>query len=97
MNLGRYNIKINNSMSIVIKDFVEKITLENVEQRVKFNEISSTDFIDFKNNFLNETEEDKISYLTKIIEETEENDLLEGNFKTFFEDDVVKDLLKKCL
>ncbi len=84
-------------MSIIIKEFVEKITLENVEERVKFNTITNEEFVDFKTNFLNEPEENKINYLTKIIEETDEVELLEGNFKTFFEDDVVKDLLKKCL
>ncbi len=84
-------------MGIIIKDFVEKITLENLDERVKFNEISSNDFVEFKQAFLDENEEDKIVYLTKIIEETEENDLLEGNFMAFFEDVIVKDLLKKCL
>ncbi len=84
-------------MGIVIKDFVEKITLEKVEERVIFNQISESDFIEFKTNFLNENEENKVIFLTKIIEETDETDLLEGNFKIFFEDDVVKDLLKKCL
>ncbi len=84
-------------MSLTIKDFVEKITLENVEERVNFNTITSEEFASFKNDFLNESEENKIVYLTKIIEETEESELLDGNFKSFFEDDVVKDLLKKCL
>jgi hypothetical protein len=84
-------------MGIVIKDFVEKITLEKVEERVNFNQISESDFVEFKTNFLNENEENKVIFLTKIIEETDETDLLEGNFKIFFEDDVVKDLLKKCL
>lgn len=84
-------------MDINIKDFVEKLTLENVEERVGFNTISLDEFNAFKTNFLNEKEEDKIAYLTKIIEDIEENDLLEGNFKEFFSDDVVKDLVKKCL
>lgn len=84
-------------MGIVIKDFVDNITLENVEKRVKFNDITPEVLSEFKSHFLNETEENKIEYLTKIIEETDENDLLDGNFKTFFEDGVIKDLLKKCL
>lgn len=84
-------------MGLNIKDFVDKMTLEEIENRLKFNEISSDEFLSFKETFLSESEDNKIDYLTRIIEETDESDLLEGNFKNFFEDDVVKDLLKKCL
>lgn len=80
-----------------VKEFVEKITLEKIEDRIKFNEISNEEFLEFKNLLILEDENNKISYITKIIEETDESDLLDGNFKTLFEDDIIKELLRKCL
>ena len=80
-----------------VKEFVEKITLEKIEDRIKFNEISNEEFLEFKNLLILEDENNKISYITKIIEETDESDLLDGNFKKLFEDDIIKELLRKCL
>ena len=84
-------------MSIVIKDFIEKLTLEKKEDRLEFNKITDDEFNDFKVGFLKEEETNKLDFLIKIIEETDETELLEGKFKSFFDDDMVKDLLKKCL
>ncbi len=80
-----------------VKQLVEKITLGDVSKRTNFNSLSGQEVEDFKNDFLKENEADKILYLTKIVEDCPEEELLEGNFKTFFEDDNIKDLLRKCL
>jgi hypothetical protein len=80
-----------------IKEFVEKMILEDVSKRYDFNSCTEDELKSFIIKFLQENEENKISYLNKIIEETEEKLLLEGNFKKFFENNSIKSLLRKCL
>lgn len=94
-----YNIKfkLNIMVNINIKEFVEKMILEDVSKRYDFNSCTEDELKSFIIKFLQENEENKISYLNKIIEETEEKLLLEGNFKKFFENNSIKSLLRKCL
>jgi hypothetical protein len=94
-----YNIKfkLNIMVNMNIKEFVEKMILEDVSKRYDFNSCTEDELKSFIIKFLQENEENKISYLNKIIEETEEKLLLEGNFKKFFENNSIKSLLRKCL
>lgn len=80
-----------------INEKIELMTLEKIENRLNFNQFSEIEYTEFKNQFLSDSEENKINNLIKIIEETDENLLLEGNFKNFFNEDGVIILLKKCL
>jgi hypothetical protein len=81
---------------MVINEFVGQLTNEKIEERISFNEQTLDVFEDFKSNFdtLNDTE--KIEILIKIIESTDETELVCGNYKLFFDNDVIKSLLRKC-
>lgn len=80
-----------------MKDFVKKMVDEKIENRINFNSLSEEEYNSFINNFNKEKDNDKINYLREIIEIVDENDLLTGNYKTFFNNDSIKVLLKKCL
>lgn len=79
-----------------INEFVGQLTNEKIEDRISFNEQTLDVFEDFKTNFDTLDEAEKIQNLIKIVESIDETELVSGNYKLFFDNDVIKSLLRKC-
>lgn len=79
-----------------INEFVGQLTDEKIEDRISFNEQTLDVFEDFKTNFDTLDEAEKIQNLIKIVESIDETELVSGNYKLFFDNDVIKSLLRKC-
>ena len=79
-----------------INEFVGQLTNEKIEDRISFNEQTLDVFEDFKTNFDTLDEAEKIQNLIKIVESIDETELVSGNYKSFFDNDVIKSLLRKC-
>lgn len=79
-----------------INEFVGQLTNDKIEERISFNEQTLDVFEDFKTNFDTLDEAEKIQNLIKIVESIDETELVSGNYKLFFDNDVIKSLLRKC-
>jgi len=79
-----------------INDFVGQLTNDKIEERISFNEQTLDVFEEFKTNFDALVEADKIENLIKIVECIDETELVSGNYKSFFDNDDIKSLLRKC-
>lgn len=79
-----------------INEFVGQLTNDKIEDRISFNEQTLDVFEDFKTNFDTLDEAEKIQNLIKIVESIDETELVSGNYKLFFDNDVIKSLLRKC-
>ncbi len=80
-----------------LSKFVGELTNLKVEKRIDFNSISETEYNDFISEFDELNLGDKEFYLLKIIEEVNEDSLLEGNFKKWFSDESIIEVLQNSL
>ncbi len=80
-----------------VSNVVSKITSEKEDERVNFNELPEAEVADFKAAFLNESEDKQVEYLSRIIEETDESQLMNGQMKAWLDEPVIRELLHKCV
>ena len=80
-----------------IKEFIGSLTNEKIEERASLNDITTEEFNEFCTLFNAETEENKIEYITAIIDNIDETDLVSGKYQIFFDNDDIKALLRRCV